>query len=106
MAKYMIQASYTQAGVQGLMKEGAASRVDHIGQLASGLGGSLEAFYWAFGATDVVAIIDLPDHQSAAGMAMAVAAGGAVSIQTTVLLTAADVDAGIGKSVPYRPPGT
>jgi hypothetical protein len=39
-------------------------------------------------------------------MAMAVAAGGAVSIQTTVLLTAADVDAGIGKSVPYRPPGT
>jgi uncharacterized protein with GYD domain len=105
MAKYMIQASYTQEGIKGLMKEGAASRVEHIGQLVAGLGGSLEAFYWAFGDTDVFAIADLPDNQTAAGLAMAVGAGGAVSIRTIVLLTAEDMDAGIGRSVPYRPPG-
>jgi uncharacterized protein with GYD domain len=100
-----VQASYTQAGIQGLMKEGAASRVEHISQLASGLGGSVESMHWAFGTSDVIVILNLPDNQAAAGLAMAVAAGGAVSIQTTVLLTAEDVDAGIGKSVPYRPPG-
>ena len=34
------------------------------------LGGEVECFYYSFGGDDVVAIIDLPDNMTAAGLAM------------------------------------
>ena len=105
MAKYLWSVSYTQSGIQGLMKEGAVSRRDYIAKLVGDLSGKIEAFYWAFGEADLYVIADLPDNQTAAGVAMAVAASGAVSIQTTVLLTAEDMDAATAKGVPFRAPG-
>jgi uncharacterized protein with GYD domain len=105
MARYLWKVSYTQSGVQGLMKEGAVARRDYITKLVSDLGGRVEAFYWAFGEHDLYGIAEFPDDQTAAGFSMAVAAKGAVSINTTVLLTAEEIDAGIGKAVSYRPPG-
>ena len=105
MSKYLWKVTYTQSGLQGLMKEGAVSRREYIAKLVGDLGGSVEAFYWAFGEHDLYAIVDLPDNQTAAGVAMTVGATGAVSVQTTVLLTGEDVDAGAARAVPYRPPG-
>jgi len=105
MAKYMIQASYTQAGVQGVLKEGGSSRRDAIAGLLAGLGGSLEGFYFAFGDDDVFVIADLPDNITAAAIGLTVAAAGAVSSRTVVLLTPEEVDAATKKSVDYRPPG-
>ncbi len=49
MAKYLLQASYTQEGVQGLLREGGTSRRATVEQLIRGMGGTLEAFYYAFG---------------------------------------------------------
>src|SRR3990172_410672 len=105
MAKYMIQASYTQAGVQGVLKEGGSSRRDAIAGLLAGLGGGLEGFYFAFGDDDVFVIADLPDNITAAAIGLTVAAAGAVSSRTVVLLTPQEVDAATKKSVDYRPPG-
>ena len=60
------------------MKEGGSSRKDLIGKMLADMGGSLEAFYFAFGEDDVVVIADLPDNATAAAVGMAVgAAGGA-----------------------------
>jgi hypothetical protein len=50
-------------------------------------------------------VVDLPDNVAAA-VATAVAATGAVSIKTTVLLTPEEVDAAAKVDVSYRPPGT
>ena len=61
MPKYLYEASYTQQGVQGLLREGGSSRERTIKELASGLGGTIEAFYYAFGDTDVFVIADIPD---------------------------------------------
>jgi hypothetical protein len=48
----------------------------------------------------------MPDEVTAAAVATAVAASGAVSgIETVVLLSADEIDAAIGKHAPYRPPG-
>lgn len=52
MAKYMFQASYTAEGAKGLLKEGGSRRRATIEQTMKGLGGRLEAFYYAFGETD------------------------------------------------------
>ena len=66
MAKYLIKANYTQKGLEGLLKDGGTKRRQVVEKLATSLGGKLEAFYYAFGDTDLYAIIDAPDNVSAA----------------------------------------
>jgi uncharacterized protein with GYD domain len=105
MAKYLWKVSYTQAGVKGVLKEGGSSRRDMVEKLTAGLGGSLEAFYFAFGDEDVYVIADVPDAETAAAVSLTVGAAGAASIETVVLLTPEQVDAATKKSVDYRPPG-
>ncbi len=73
--------------------------------MAENAGGTLDCFFFAFGEDDVVAIIDLPGNQSAAAVAMTIAATGLVSIKTTVLLTPEEVDGAAKVSVGYRGPG-
>ena len=60
MPTYLIQASYTVQGVSGLTQS-PEDRSGVIRSLLEGLGGTLEAFYYAFGDYDVVEIAELPD---------------------------------------------
>jgi uncharacterized protein with GYD domain len=105
MPNYLFQASYSLEGVKGLLMEGGTSRRAHIEQLVKGMGGSLEAFYFAFGSDDVVVIAELPDDATAAAISLAVGAGGAVGIKTTVLIPPETMDQATKKTVGYRPPG-
>jgi len=105
MAKYMLHASYTAEGVKGLLKEGGTSRRKLLEKLVKGLGGKLEAFYFAFGETDVVLVVDLPDHASVAALSLTTGGSGAVSVRTTVLITPEEIDEATKKSVAYRAPG-
>lgn len=105
MTKYLASVSYSADGARGVLKEGGTARRTNLEGLVSDLGGSVEAFYYAFGDSDVFVILDLPGNVDAAALAMAVGASGAASIRTTVLLTTEEVDAAAQKSVAYRPPG-
>jgi uncharacterized protein with GYD domain len=105
MARYLIEASYTREGMQGVMKEGGSGRRDAIGKLLADLGGSLESFYFAFGKTDAYVTVEVPDNITAAAIGMTVAASGAVSTNTVVLLTPEEIDQASKKSVAYRAPG-
>jgi uncharacterized protein with GYD domain len=105
MAKYMIKASYTSDGTKGLLKEGGSSRRATVQKMVSGLGGKLEAFYYAFGDSDVYVIIDVPDVATAAALSLTINASGSVQLSTIPLLTPEDIDAASKKSVAYRAPG-
>lgn len=105
MPKYLVQASYLGDGVQGLRQEGGSARRDAIERACASVGGRLEAFYFAFGDSDVITILDLPDNVTAAGVALLVAASGKVGIKTTVLLTPEEVDTAVKVGGDYRPPG-
>lgn len=106
MAKYLIKASYNAEGIKGVLKEGGTSRVTAIGQLMKGIGGSVEAAYFAFGSSDAYVIADLPDNASAAAVAAAVSSSGSFSTyETVVLVTPAEMDEAVKKAVTYRPPG-
>ena len=50
-------------------------------------------------------IVDLPDNEAAAAIALSVNAAGGVSAKTIVLLTPEQVDEAAKRSVDYRPPG-
>ena len=107
MAKYLLKVSYSSDGLKGVMKEGGTSRVKAVERALAGVGGSLEAFYFAFGGDDVYVIVDVPDHAAAVAMAGAVATSGAVSsYETVVLLSPSEIDKAINLAVDYTPPGS
>jgi uncharacterized protein with GYD domain len=107
MAKYLIKASYNQQGLKGVMKGGGSARVTAVEKLVSGVGGSLESLYFAFGDTDVYVTVDVPGHSQATAVAAAVGASGAFSSsETIVLLTPEDVDEAMQVAVDYAPPGS
>ena len=105
MPKYLYRASYTTEGLKGLLKEGAAKRREVVEQLTKALGGTVEAFYFAFGDDDVYVISDVPDNVTVTAISLAVNASGAVKAKTTVLLTPEEVDQAAKMTVNYRPPG-
>ncbi len=105
MAKYMIHASYTPEGLQGLMKDKASGRKSAVQAAVKSAGGKLESFYFSFGHDDVVLIIDMPDNVSAAALALTTAATGVVHIATTPLLTVEEVDKALAMKMKYRAPG-
>jgi uncharacterized protein with GYD domain len=105
MGRYLFKVSYSVDGLKGVMSQGAENRREFISKMAANLGGSLETFDFAFGETDVYAICEIPDDETAAAVALAVGASGAGSIQTVKLLTPAQVDKARGIQTGYQPPG-
>jgi uncharacterized protein with GYD domain len=101
----MIQATYTAEGVKGLLTEGGTKRREAAVKAIKAAGGKVEAFYFAFGKSDAIVIVDLPDTVSAAAAALSISSSGVVTASTTVLLTPAEIDEAAKKSVAYRGPG-
>jgi uncharacterized protein with GYD domain len=69
------------------------------------MGGRIEAFYYAYGDTDVYGISDLPDAAAGIALSLAVNASGAVRLETIPLITPEEMDAACKTSVSYRAPG-
>jgi len=105
MPKYLFEASYSADAMKGIQSGGGSARREVVSQLAEGLGGRLESFHFAFGEHDAYVVVELPDNESAAAVALTVGGSGAVSLKTVVLLTPEEVDAAAQKSVDYTPPG-
>jgi uncharacterized protein with GYD domain len=104
MPKYLLEVDYTLDGLNAVKSGGGSARVAAATELIESLGGRIESFYFAFGATDVYVVADLPDNEAAAAAALTVCAGGGAAVRTVVLLTAAEIDAAAAKDTTYRPP--
>ncbi|MEL6204314.1 MAG: GYD domain-containing protein [Pseudomonadota bacterium] len=106
MPHYMFTARYTSASIKAMI----ASPVDREAaarELAASLGATLHHLYFAFGADDVVAIVEAPDDETAAALSMSVGASGGFSAgATTRLLTSAEAQAAMAKAqgAQYAPP--
>ncbi|PWI11410.1 GYD domain protein [Streptomyces sp. NWU339] len=105
MPKFLIQATYTSEGTKGLLKDGASGRRAAVDQVVTGLGGKVEAMYFAFGENDTVIIVDLPDAVSMAAVSLAVKASGALQTRATPLLTLDEIDEATRREVTFRAPG-
>jgi uncharacterized protein with GYD domain len=108
MPLYLGRFSYTTDAVKALLDQpqdrSAAAR-----EVAESLGGKLLGFWFAFGEFDGVFLMEAPDNASAAALAMAVGAAGALSqIETTVLLDMEEAQDAMRKAAAatYRPPGS
>ena len=104
MPKYLVQGSYTDQGLKGLLNEGGSKRRAVVEQLAAEMGGKLEAFYFAFGSDDFVIILDLPSNIDMTATAIVAQASGTVKSRVTVLITPEDMDRAVQRKVNFRPP--
>ena len=105
MPKYLMEVSYSSEGAKGLLKDGGTKRKQVVEAAIRAGGGTLDAFYFAFGKNDAYLIVDVKDHASVAAVNLVVQASGAASVRTTVLLTPEEIDQASKKSVTYSPPG-
>jgi len=105
MPKYLIKASYTAEGIKGVLKDGGTKRRAAAEAAVKSTGGKLEGFYFAFGDSDALVIVDAPDNASIAAASMAIGASGLVSATTTVLLTPEEIDQAVKKGASYSGPG-
>jgi uncharacterized protein with GYD domain len=106
MPRYLFKASYTAEGLKGVLKKGGTSRRDVVRKTAESVGGSLESFYFAFGDTDVYAVMDLPDSAAAAAISLEVSAAGLARVSTVPLITPEEMDEAARRNVEYAPPGS
>ena len=90
MPLFMYQAAYTSESWAAQVKN-PQNRVETVGRQASeAVGGKLVGGWLCFGEYDLVIIADVPDMESMAGIALAIAAGGAIKAsKTTPLVTGA-----------------
>ena len=110
MAFYMFTGSYTtdalKAMVDNPQDREAAGRA-----AVEAVGGKLHSFFFTFGQSDVIAIIEADDDVAASAMSLLVGASGAMAHgATTKLLTSADAMAAMGRANEargsYSPPGS
>lgn len=106
MPKYLIEAIYNAEGLKGIERDGAARRAAAVRQVVESLGGKLEWFYFAFGETDAIGVMDMPDTESAAAWAVAGSASGLVRTKTTALISVEEMGRALEKAVTYHPPGS
>lgn len=110
MPKYMVVGSYTaESWARMVANPGDRSAVARAA--CEAVGGRLEAYYWAFGPDDFVAIADLPDDSSAGAVSVGVSSSGALhGVRTVKLLTMEEcgtmLDRAKGVAAGYRRPGT
>jgi uncharacterized protein with GYD domain len=107
MPQYLGRFKYTPAAVKALVDD-PQDRSQAAAATIESLGGSLLGYWYAFGEFDGVFIAELPDNASAAAVAMAVGAAGALSgFETTPLLGMDEAQDAMRKAAAatYRPPG-
>jgi uncharacterized protein with GYD domain len=108
MPLYLTRFSYTPETWARLIKNPEDRRRAAETYIQS-VGGKLHGFWYAFGPQDGYTLWEAPDNVSMAAVALALAAGGAISpLETTVLMTVEETMEAMGRAqqVRYRPPGS
>ena len=80
MASFVILGNYTEQGVANI--KDLPERLAAVQQAAQDAGGRMIFYYLTMGAYDFVAVVELPDAETAAGLALQTSLQGNVRTQT------------------------
>jgi uncharacterized protein with GYD domain len=107
MPKYLGLFKYSPEAAKGLLKEKAAAREAEVRKFYEGIGGKVEAVYWAASGEYTGAVVaELPDAATGAAFALVLGASGALDAVTSMeVLTSSELDQALAKTITYRPPG-
>lgn len=99
MSKYVILANWTDQGIRQVAE--TVTRADQFKAAIQQAGGSVDSLVWTMGRYDVVAIVDLPDDETASKAVLKVGATGSIRGETLRAFTAEEVAgivSGLGSS--------
>ncbi len=85
MPTYVTLLNYTDQGISTV--ESSPDRIEAARELVEELGGEFKSFYLTFGQYDGIAIIDLPDDETAAKYALTIGKGGNARTETVKAFT-------------------
>jgi uncharacterized protein with GYD domain len=106
MPKYLVQVSMNKDGIRNVLSKAKGTGLRAaVTRFAESAGGKLDAYYFAFGQHDAVAIVDLPDNISAVALSVAANGSGAVDLAITPLITPEEMDQAVDKSATLAVPG-
>ncbi|MGB2567638.1 GYD domain-containing protein [Micromonospora citrea] len=105
MSRFLLRSTYTADGLKGLAGDGGSRRAEVVRKMVEDAGGRLESMYFAFGEDDTYVVCELPDHPTAASLAIAIGAAGGLRVQVTPVLTPEEVDEATRRMAAYSPPG-
>ena len=97
MPSYVILGNYTEQGIKDV--KNVRSRVEATKQVLQEAGGRLIAFYLTFGEYDFLSIVEVPNSETAARLALSVGAQGNVRTTTMQAFTEEETWA-IAESLP------
>jgi uncharacterized protein with GYD domain len=80
MPTYMILFNYTEQGIRAIREAGG--RLDGLKKRLAEMGGELKAFYLTLGPYDTVAVVNLPDDETVAKLALTLGSTGNVRTVT------------------------
>jgi uncharacterized protein with GYD domain len=80
MATFITLAKYTQQGIQSV--KDSPKRLDAYKSAAQRAGATVRGFYLTMGRYDIVVVVEAPDDETAARLALATGALGNVSTET------------------------
>jgi uncharacterized protein with GYD domain len=108
MPKYLGLFRYSPEGAKGFLKEKAVAREAAIRKIYDGIGGKVEAIYWAAGGGEYsgAVVVEMPDAATLAAFGMVVGASGTFdAVMTMEVVTSSELDRALAKTITYRPPG-
>ena len=99
MALYMYQAAYTSESWAAQVKN-PQNRAESVGRtVCEAAGGKMIGGWYCFGDYDLIIIAEMPNPESMAAVALAIAAGGAIkSSRTTALMSGEEGVAALRKA--------
>jgi uncharacterized protein with GYD domain len=74
MPKYVVLSNWTEQGVKNV--KDTVNRYQASKQLVESKGGAFDANFWTEGPYDFVSVIDVPDEETGAALALQLAASG------------------------------
>lgn len=80
MSTYILLANYTQQGIANI-KEGPG-RLDAAKDAVKAMGGEIKGFYLTMGRYDLIAVVEAPDDEAAAKLALRFGSGGSIRTET------------------------
>ena len=90
MPRYLALFSYSDEAMASMI-EAPSDREPAVRAVVESVGGRLEALYWMFGPHDGIAIVDVPDSVTMAGINAAIRSTGSVRSETYELFATTDI---------------
>ncbi|MFG1655411.1 GYD domain-containing protein [Micromonospora chersina] len=105
MPAFLLRSIYTAEGISGLTRDGGSKRAEVVRKMVEEAGGRMLSMHFAFADDDTYVLCDLPDHRTAAALAMRIGAARGLRTRVTPLLTPTEVDEATRTPTDYSAPG-